>query len=808
MLDEHKATGLTAEEVAERTELGQINRVRRSNQAEYLEILARNTLTVFNFLVAPAAVVLLSLGELRAGLAVCGMAVTNTLLGLIQEVRGKWLLDRLTLLAEARVRVMRDGVISEVLSGDVVRGDLVLLAAGGAVVADGTVESARFLEIDEALLTGESDPVPCKPGERLLSGSFCVAGEGSYVAEQVGAESFVQRTSQEARQYRYAASPLQENIDRLIKVLTWIAVALCGSYLVLSSARNLDEKDLVKMIAATITSMVPQGLVLMATLAFILGAVRLGMRGVIVRRLSAVETMASIDTLCMDKTGTLTTNRLHLERLVVLGGGPEAGVHRLLALFAGTSGDHGSKSLAAIHERFGATAGELIDFLPFKSQNRFSAVRVRDGGSEHVLVLGAFEALEPYFTPNGTADRAAWQALLATGLRVLLFAEATSGRDQFKGALDGFVLRPLGLIGLGDEVRPEAAGVLQKLAEQRIHFKVISGDNAETVRATIAPLASAAGLPDLLEGHLVTGAELEEADDRSQVVLTHSVFGRTSPWQKVEIVRLLRGAGRQVAMIGDGVNDVLPIKNAQLGIAMGEGSSAAQTVAAMVLRTNDFSLLPATLDEGRTIVRNLRRAGKLFLVKNVYTVLFILGMVGLMRLPFPYEPQQVTLLNFLTIGAPALLIMLGRDPSSKASARGFFREIFSFAIRVGIVIGGVGLALMWSASREWPGSPMLLHTLLLSMLVPLGAFTILRALNDGEERSSPRDNPLRLVALLGIVLYLIVMYVPPLAYFFELLPLDLVAWGWVLTAVAAGMVLMVASDWLWRRLTRPPAGGG
>jgi cation-transporting ATPase E len=798
MTDETKATGLTGEEVAERVERGEINRVRSSDQADYLEILARNTLTVFNLLVTPAAIVLFSLGEWRGGCAVSGMALTNTVLGLIQEIRGKIALDRLTLLAETKVRVVRDDVPCEVLSGDVVRGDLVLLAAGEPVVADGSVQNAQFLEIDEALLTGESDPVPRKPGDRLLSGSFCVAGEGSYVAEQVGAESFAQRTAGEARAYRYAASPLQENLDRLIKVLTWTAVVLCGFYWILFSARELPEKDLFEMIAATITSMVPQGLVLMATLAFILGAVRLGYRGVIVRRLSAVETMASIDTLCMDKTGTLTTNQLRLERLEPLGGLSVEEVSGWVRLFVGTSADRGSKALAALRNVLGATAGELRDFLPFKSQNRCSAVRAAADGKEWILVLGAFEALQPFLDAGAAEAAGVWQRLLPSGLRLLLFGEAISGPDRFDGSLKGFVLRPLAFLCLGDELRPEAAGVLQKLAEQGIHFKVLSGDHPETVRATVAPLAELAGLRELMEQPLITGTELEESPDRAAIVQSRAVFGRVSPWQKVEIVRMLRAAGRHVAMIGDGVNDVLPIKNANLGIAMGDGSTASKTVAALVLETNDFALLPATLDEGRTIIRNLRRAGKLFLVKNVYTVVLIVGALGFLGLPFPYKPQQVTLLNFLTIGVPALLIMLGRDPSPQAARSGFFAELISFAVRSGVVIGAVGLGLVWCSAHLWHDDEVTQRTMLLSALIPLGAFTLLRALGDGEAGVPHRAFALRLAAALAVPVYLLVLYLPPVAYFFELNPLGIEAWGRVLAAVVCGVLLLVAADWVWR----------
>jgi cation-transporting ATPase E len=819
-MTETKSQGLSAAEVAERVAAGRTNRVRRSDAAEYLDIVARNVLTLFNALVVPAALALLLLGEVRGGLAVSGMALTNTVLGLFQEVRAKRHLDRLALLAEARARVVRDGIVADVPSGDVVQGDLVLLAAGETVVADGAVETARFLEVDEALLTGESDPVPRRPGEQVLSGSFCVAGEGSYRADRVGAEAFAQKTANEARAYRYAASPLQQSINRLLRILTYTAVALCALYVVLWSRRGFSDVALVEMIAATITSMVPQGLVLMATLAFVLGAVRMAARGAVVQRLNAVESMAAIDTVCMDKTGTLTTNRLRLERLALLTGDvPEAAVRERLRLFASSSVDRGSKSLAAVRDALGEAAAELLDQIPFKSQNRYSAVRLRSGAAEYVLVLGAPEALRPFVAgPKSDGWETSWQELMRTGLRLLLFAEAEApGGRRFEGSLEGLALRPLALVALSDELRPEAPAVLESLAGQGVRFKIVSGDNPETVRATMGPLAEAApAVRYLAEGPVVTGAELADAADPTALVRDRAVFGRVSPWQKVEVVQSLRRQGRHVAMVGDGVNDVLPIKNADLGVAMGEGSRASKTVAGLVLETNDFGLLPQTLDEGRTILRNLRRASKLFLVKNVFTLLLIVAALGVFHLPFPFLPQQVTLLNFLTIGMPAVLITLSKERaatggrSSGAARLGFLPEVGLFALRTGVVLGVAGVAMMLLAEHWWqreqkPAATdsdlaQYERTMLLSVLILLGSTTLLRVLRDGEARRVSGDFRFEALAVGAVPVYLVAMYWQPVAYFFELEPLGLPQWGRVLGIAVTAYAVTLLTDVVQRRL--------
>lgn len=768
------ATGLTHAEAAARAAEGRANRVRRAAAWDYLEIVRRNVLTLFNALVVPCAVVLLSLGDYKAGLAVCGMAVANTVLGLVQELRAKRQLDALTLLAEGRVQVRREGQVVEIPAGDVVESDVLLLKAGDSIVADGEVIESRYLEIDEALLTGESDPVQRKAGDALLSGSFCVAGEGVYVAQRVGAEAFAQKTATEARSYRYAASPIQAQIDPLVNYLTMLAVLMAFAYLVLYATRGgFDDRELARRVAATITSMVPQGLVLMVTLALLLGALRMTGRGALVNRLAAVEAMASIDTLCMDKTGTLTTNHLHLVSVTCLDAGREDEVRRLLALFACCSLDRDSKSLQAVRHALGDAAGELVDQLPFKSQNRYSGVRVR-AGSEYVLVLGAPEALHPLLTDPLTTSPTA-------GLRQLLFTEATTiPRPTFGGSLDGFRLRPLAVVALGDELRPEAADVLRQLADQGIRFKILSGDNAATVAATVAPLG-------LDPGPVVAGSDLEAAADPADLIATRSVFGRVSPWQKVEVVRTLTATGHNVAMIGDGVNDVLPIKHATLGIAMGDGSRASKTVAGVVLRTNDFGLLPSLLDEGRIIVRNLRRSAKLFLTKNVYTFLLVVAALGIFNLPFPFAPQQVTLLNFLTIGFPALLITLDRRPAEVARGD-FLREVGWFAGTTGVVLACATLAAWLASARYFGDDHAAQRTMVLTTLVLLGWATLWRTLRGGNDRL------LNWYPLAGTLLYLMAMYVPPVAGFFELTGLDLPRWGVVIGMTALGGVTLMALD--------------
>lgn len=790
--------GLTSAEALDRARRGLANRTPRSEVREYAAILARNLFTGFNAMVAPAAIALFVLADAdyRAGLAVSGMAIMNTLLALVQEFKAKVHLDRLSLLVESKAKVVRDGALHEIPAGEVVQDDCVYAQTGDTVVADGPLLEVRFLEVDEALLTGESDPVRRQPGERLLSGSIVVAGEGHYRAEAVGPASFAQRTSLAARRYHAVSSPATRVVNRIIRWLSYAAIALCIIHLVAYWRLGVPERDAIRRVAATITTMVPQGFVLATTLSFLVGAVVMTRRGAIVQRLNAVETMAAIDVICTDKTGTLTTNHLRLESLRPLDPArDEQAARNALRLFAAASVDRTNRNIQALYTALGSADVEVFEQVPFKSQNRYSAVRLRASGTTRLLVLGAFETLRPRLEatpPLAELDREI-PDLQRQGLRLLVFAEGP-GDGSLEGCtqLPEMPLTPLALVCLADELRPEVGKVLEALAAQGIDFKVVSGDNPLTVQATVHSL----DLP-LARDPVVSGEELARSNERDRLILERHVFGRVTPEQKVTIVETLRKEGRHVAMIGDGVNDVLPIKRADLGIAMGSGSQASKTVAGLVLENDRFDLLPETLEEGRTILRNLRRSGKLFLVKNVYALLLILASYAGLGIPFPFVPQQVTLLNWLVIGIPALAIAASRERSTRAIKGSFFWDLANFALRTGIVFGIGAIVLLWHATHLHPDDVARQRTLFLSLMILLGISTLFRALRDGEPTVSQGDQRFRLLGLLAIPVYLAAMYIPLAATFFEMTPLGLHEWLLVIGYAASCTALTLAADrWL------------
>ena len=783
-------SGLNATEVNDRISRGLTNRVRSSALAEYGAIVRRNLLTVFNLLVIPPAVALFMVGEVRGGVAVSGMALTTSVLGLVQEIRARLLLRKLALLQVRQVRVLRDGQVQAILPTEIVLDDVLPLEAGETVVADGLVLQSDFLELDESLLTGESDPRPRNAGDTLLSGSVCSSGNGYYRATSVGAGAFVQQIAKQATAYRHPSMPFQRGLNRLLDLLTLVALGLCLLYLALYVPFGFRQSELFLMIAATITSMVPQGLILMASLAFTLAAVRLSQKGAVVQELSAVESMAAASVLCLDKTGTLTTGRLELARLVPLDPSfAEAEVRQRLGVFAHHAVDQGNRTIVALRSALASTAAEatVVSQVPFHSQRRFSAMQLRQEGDDIVLVLGAPEALE-----RALADEAqTWlvdhlQGELKEGMRVLLFAQADAPADGFELTSDDpwsrLRLVPMTLVVLREELRTDAAATIRHLSGQGIRVKVLSGDATATI-ARVCESCGVTGDPP------ISGADLEQSEQRAQVIERATIFGRLLPQQKVEIITTHQARGDHVAMLGDGINDVLAIKKADLGLAMGSGSDAAQAVAGIVLRNDHFDLLPAVLSEGRRVMASLLLAARLFFLKNVYMLLLFLGTLLVLRLPFPILPQQVTLLNALTIAVPTLIILGTRPQVAGADHRRSVHAAIVFVLTRGICIGIGGLVLLAISAYGRGDSTATQRTLLVSTLVVHGLLVVAQ-MGYSVRADAIRQRRLLLGwPVIGLGLFVVLLTWHSSAYFFELTMPD-VCQGVQVCVTAVGSVML------------------
>ena len=675
--------GLTSDEVREREAAGLVNRVAVPPSRTLAEILRANLFTRFNAILGVLLAVIVVVGPFQDALFGIVLAA-NILIGVVQELRAKRTLDRLALLAAPKAVALRDGRTVELPAEDIVTDDVLRLRAGDQVVVDGVVLASQGLELDESLLSGESDPVPKAPGDELRSGSFAAAGQCWYRATGVGEEAYAVQLAREARRFTLVHSELRAGIDRILRGVTWVmvptAILLISSQLV----HNENLADALRGSVAGVGSMVPEGLVLLTSLAFAVGVVRLGRRRVLVQELPAVEALARVDVLCVDKTGTLTEGVMSVSDVDTLAGSPASARLALGALAAADPSPNAT--MRAVAEALPAPDGwRAVAVVPFSSARKWSGASFGLHGS---WVLGAPEVL---LAPRTVADAgspasARLAARLAArradaGQRVLLLASAPRGLGD--GLALPTRLEPVALVALEDRVRPEAAETLAYFRREGVTLKVLSGDDPRTVGAvarrvdligddSAAPL-DARSLPD-------------EPGELAAIMEERTVFGRVTPHQKLAMVEALRSRGHVVAMVGDGVNDVLALKHADLGIALGSGSGASRAVAQLVLLESTFDSLPPVVAEGRRVIGNIERVAKLFLTKTVYATLLALA-VGVAQLPFPFLPRHLTVVTALTIGLPAFFLALA--PNLARAHRGFARRALTFAVPAGAVAAGV-----------------------------------------------------------------------------------------------------------------------
>jgi cation-transporting ATPase E len=670
-------SGLAPAEVDERRARGQSNVVRESTSRTVWSILRANVLTRFNAIIGALFVVVVIFGTLPD--ALFGLViVVNSAVGIVQEWRAKRKLDALALVERAPVRVRRAGETVTVPPSDVVVDDVVLLSAGEKVPVDGVVVESAGLEVDESLLTGEADPVGKVTGDEVRSGSFVVAGSGAFVAVHVGDEAYAQRLVAQVRRFELSRSELMIGINRILRAITWVIVPL-GVLLVISqldSAGSLDAA-MVGTVAGLVPT-VPEGLVLMTSVAFAVGVIRLARRQCLVQELPAIEMLARVDTLCLDKTGTLTASEMDLAEIIMVDGLSTADQERARAALA---------ALARVDETPNATMRAIVEAVPpadglvatatvpFSSVRKYSAARFAEHGA---WCLGAPDVVLPSDAPL----RAQAGRIAAAGMRVLALAELPDGAQP-----DGHLpaesvpptVRPTALVVLRQRLRPDAAETLAYLHDEGVTMKIFSGDHAESVGA----VAAQAGVPNA-ESTVDARTLPTDTAELAVALREHAVFGRVTPEQKRGLIDALRADGHTVAMTGDGVNDALAIKHADLGIAMGSGSPATRAVAKVILLDNSFATLPRVLAEGRRVLSNIERVASLFLVKTMYSLVLAV-LVGLAQVPYPLLPRHTTLVGSLTIGIPGFFLALA--PTSQRWQPGFTRRVLRRAVPAGLVAG-------------------------------------------------------------------------------------------------------------------------
>ncbi len=774
-------SGLTADQVAERVADGRVNTAPDAHSRGLGDIVRANTFTWFNGLIGSLWIVMLLVAPIQDSLFGF-VIVANTGIGIVQEYRAARTLAKLAVLGAARPVVRRDGGDQEISASEIVVDDLIVLSAGDQLVVDGEIVACQGLEVDESLLTGEADPVDKAVGDAAMSGSFAVAGSGIYRATRVGRESFAGGLTEEARSFHLTNSELRDAINGFIRLVSYLLIPV-GLLLLWSQLgrAGLPFDEAVRGTIIGIVTMVPEGLVLLTSIAMAVAVVRLAQRKVLVQDMPAVEVLARVDTICVDKTGTLTEPGMSVRDVVRLDGADEVDVAAVLGAL-GASEPSPNPTLQAVADAFAPPGWPVVDTVPFSSARKWAAASFGDRGT---WLLGAPEILAG--DAADVRDRA--DAAAADGARVLLLARA---QGQPSAAGGPGPLTAVALVTISQRLRSDAAETVAYFLSQDVTVKVISGDNA----ATVAAIAAQAGVPGA--DHPVDARTMPaDLDALAAVVTDSSVFGRVTPTQKQEMVKALHTRSSTVAMTGDGVNDVLALKSADLGIAMGSGSDATRAVAQLVLLDNRWSVMPSVVAEGRRVLGNIERVSDVFLTKTVYAIIVSLT-TAVFASVFPFLPRHLSLIAALTIGIPGFFLAL--MPNTERFRPGFLRRVLLFAVPSGVICAAAALA-TYGLSRA------------VSASVPQAqsaAAVTLFIVSTGVLLQSAR--PLNAIRV-GIVALMVAMFVGVLVipWFSDFFLVEVGADAWSALAIGvglAGAVVVWVAALVTDRWRRPPATSG
>ncbi len=775
------AGGLTADEVAQRVREGKVNAADVRTSRTFGEILRANVFTRFNALLGTMWVLILIFGAAQDSLF--GFVILfNTLIGVVQEWRAKRTLDRLAVLSAPMARVVRDGTTEEIAVDQVVLDDIVDLRTGDQVPADGLVCNSDGLEIDESLLTGESDPVAKRTDDEVLSGAIVVAGSGCFQATAVGANAYARRLASEARRFTLVRSELMDGINDILRYVQWLIVPT--ALLLAFSQFHVHHDDVRGAIAgvvAGVVAMVPEGLVLLTSLAFAVAAVTLARRKVLVQELPAVEGLARVDVVLLDKTGTITQGAIAFDEVRALA--PDDPVPDALGALA--SGPNPNATMNALGERFPPPSGwDRVADTPFSSARKWSGSSFAQQGT---WVLGAPEMVWVGRPPDDPVHAQA-NELAAEGRRVLLLARSSEELRDESLPRD---LHASALVIFEEQIRDDAADTLAYFARQEVRCIVISGDNPRTVGAVAARVGiSGADAP-------VDARELpEDVDALAAVLRDASVFGRVTPQQKRAIVGALQRDGHVVAMTGDGVNDALALKDADIGVAMGNGAPATRAVAQIVLLDSKFATMPGVVGEGRRVIANVERVANLFVTKTVYAMLLAIA-VGIARWPYPFLPRHLTIVSSLTIGIPAFFLALA--PNLRRYVPGFIKRVLRFATPAGVIAAAATFTSFAIAQYAHGVSEDETRTAATLTLLIVG-FWVLNLLG----RPITKGRALLFGSM--VAAFVLIMAVPPLRDWFALdLPRAAVTIAAFVVAIVASVVLEVA--WRLRLQSARPVPG-
>ena len=657
-------TGLTTEEVKERASRGEINSVEQVVSRTYKDIIFKNAFTAFNVILFALGAILISFGEYINALAATFVIVLSVTVATVQEVRAKRRLDKIALLMRPKVTVIRDSEESVIDQSEVVKDDIIKLSSGDQALVDGELLESEYLEMDESLLTGESHTVRKKAGDRIFSGSYCVTGIGYYRVDAFGESTFASEMLSSAKQFKKKKTPLQIETTAVTELLVVISIIFMILMIIINLFKQFDSSVLVTTIvnnAVIVLNIVPVALLLLIVIAYMVSAVRVADTGVLLQNSNSIEALSHVNVVCMDKTGTITTNRLrYRESIQYMDDADE-----IAKLFANTTGSR-NRTVEALIDELGELEMEPIDEIRFTSERKYSAVKVMYNGKPITIYSGAYPALKDNIDREDVKD--VIDSYAKMGYRTLLLTIGPDC-DMYTGDDEPFIpeLKVVSVIAIEDEVREDCKETLSVFMENDMEIKVISGDDPATVDAmfTIAKIPG--------ERKIISGDELDalKGEEKEKAILEYNIFGRMKPNHKEEIVNTLKRNGKYVAMIGDGVNDVKSLKSAQVGVALESGAGAARGVADMVLMNDSFSALPRALVEGRRTVSGMRDILKQYISRNfvyAFLVLFIMLILGSLFPTTLFLPTQATFYAFVSVAIPSFLMTLWAKPSKTRGA--------------------------------------------------------------------------------------------------------------------------------------------
>ena len=788
--------GLTTTEVLDRKTKGLANTDQEEGNIPILTILLQNILDLPTFAVCACIVFLIIYGQYQDAIMISTIMALNLVVSITQELRARFMLRKLKLLKRNNVSVIRDGRSKEIDSFEIVQDDVIVVQSGQYMYVDGVLLESDHLLVDESILTGESDYVKKNATDRVLSGSFVTGGRGKYKAIKVGKNSFVNQIAAQAKQYTNMKSPLQKNISNIVQILIGLTVLTLLLLFILNFfVFKMQTIELIGAAVSIVTSMVPQGIILTVTISLTLGTIRMARRKILVQKLNAVESLAGINVVCMDKTGTITENKLQMKYSQYLAKDIDEDTQKaMIASYCKVTLEK-NKTIQVLERHHiwteGATELKVIDEMPFNSKIKQSGIEGEFFGKKIRIMLGSIESL---------AARLADQTVL-TDITKLNKQYATQGyRNLFMvyrwlnenetvklGDENDGQYFPLAFFSLEDKLRDNAGEIIRAFIDRGVKPIIISGDNPQTLTALVQKL----GVKEL--GQAITGSELNAIQDKKafdEAVAKHDIFARVTPEQKVQIICSLQRLYKYVAMIGDGVNDALAIKQANLGIALGSGAQATKNISDVILLDDNLSNLNEVIVEGRRIIYNSRRGAQLIIAKNIYALVIIV-MSLLLALPFPFNARGLFILSFF-IGSITVLTILG-DKTNPPLRHSFQASLYNFIFAAGISAGVIGMFILSTNRASY-----YLQTTLLTFLILTGQFNFLFSLNGGrlKIKTLHRLSSLVLILTLG---YLACMYVPFLAQQFYLQPLGLEQW---LTAITGLVGYIIFFNLIFRGLKK------